>query len=221
MGLRRDMVEQLQELLPADLRSKAMVAGGYAADPSRANDIDLWVVGMADLPGTERYIRKYLGEVGWLSSDRADSLASEEYQDSGDFRVVAMHHVYEPIAVSEDYPSGLGSKTWTVQILISNQPTFLHLLNRFDLSVHQIGYSLDAPNVAILAPTFTTIHEQPRVVNFERPNQTFRRVERIFPRYGFEPLEKDIQLLVAAQQEVLRLQGFRNPKPLSLFEEAA
>lgn len=192
--LRPEIVEQLKELLPEDLRGKAMVAGGYAADPEKAGDIDLWVVGMADLDKTERHIRQYLAKIGRMEDYSAEHAAEYEGGTS-DFRVVAEASIVDLVDFKFSDPK--------VQILITSQPTFLALLNRFDISVHQIGFSLADPQVAILAPTYTTPAEQIRITNFERPEQTLRRrVERIYSRYNQKLDLGDLVKLARASEQL-------------------
>lgn len=206
--MRIEDAETLKPFLPAGLLPDALVAGGYAADPAKAEDVDLWVIGVVDFDAVEAKIRGYLmanhlltegpllrdAEREWqreLSADLGDIIPYEDHP--GVFRVVVDH-----IKSGVRRPDG---RLLLLQIILSAQTSFLGLLRTFDISTHQIGYSLLKPESPIRAATYTVPFEQPRVVNIERPHATLKRVERIFPRYGFSLLEEDRQRLLEATGE--------------------
>lgn len=187
--LQPELVDVLKTMLPESLHANAMVAGGFAVDPSKAGDIDLWVLtNKFKAFDVEVGIRNHLIDQRLLSTDAPLTVGSGVYEEfSHDFKVVA--EIGLPHATAFEFPAT------TVQIILGLQPDFMALLNRFDLSMHQKGYALMEPTIPLYAPTFTTLAEQPRVVLFTRPQQTLNRIDRLFPRYGFTPTKQDIAFL--------------------------
>jgi hypothetical protein len=198
---RQEIADELENLLPKGFRELAVVAGGYAASPTKASDIDLWVLGIPrdqfDL--VEKSIRDYLDKAGLngCSGEVGPHIdcTYETFDDS--FRVAAI-------------VDGPGENP--VQILITTHPTLEELLAKFDLSVHQIGWSLTNPDAMVIGPEWTPVSEEPKVLTLTRPGQTLKRYLRIIPRYGFEPNPLTVKLL---SDEIARLDAER------FWEEAA
>lgn len=182
-----EVVEALKRRLPEDMWPRAIVAGGYAADPDRAADIDLWVIG-GDMEVDAFRIRKH-NHMSW------DSLAESPYEQfSNEFAVVTKQELD-------------GRSLLPVQILVASARTFPELLNRFDISTHAVGVPLAVPQVRLIGNGFTLTTEQPRVLVFNSPGQTLRRLEKITSRYGFQPHPDDMKQLLAAMP------------PIEVFEE--
>lgn len=187
--LKPEVVDALKQLLPPEMHKRAIVAGGYAADPDKAVDIDLWVIG-GDMAQDFKAIRLWNNLMEYeLSSER-----NPYEQFSNEFAVAT--------ELTVEMKLGRFSTTYLpVQILVSAAPTFTDLLNRFDISVHAIGYPLMAPAGRYVGSGFTEFFEQPRVLTFSRPEQTIRRLEKIAPRYGFEAHPEDLAKLEAGIAE--------------------
>lgn len=195
--LKPEVVEALKKRLPEDMWPRAIVAGGYAADPDRAADIDLWVIG-GDMEVDAMRIRKH-NHMSWFS------LAESPYEQfSNEFAVVTKQGV--------EVKLGSHSTTFLpVQILVSSAKNFGDLLERFDISTHQVGISLE-PEIAgrhrlVKGSKFTETTVQPRVIAWTRPEQTIRRLEKVTSRYGFQPHPDDMKQLLAAMP------------PIEVFEE--
>lgn len=200
--LQPELVARLKARLPESLHERAIVAGGYAAHPQKALDVDLWVVGvpLEDFTKVERTIRKHLSNHGYLSEGApADQESLRDLQR--EFQGEALHYEEHPgqfRVVVEGVPAIHGLP---LQIIISAQPFFDALLHTFDITTHQIGYPLLAPTEVMVTDDYTFSWEQPRVTNFDRPHQTLRRLERIAPRYGFEPHPEDVAKLLVAKDD--------------------
>lgn len=188
-----EVVEQLKNLLPTTLQSEAWIAGGYAHDPEKAEDIDLWVVGENNLDDVEFIIRSHLVLKGMLSRHsplqrelELSELSDELYDSGDDFRVVAN--------VGVKLPTG-GMKA--VQVIVTRQPDIDSLLERFDITTHRIAYSLLQPQMFKVGEGYFPMGQQPRVKVFDRPAQRLKRIQRIAQRYGFEPHPEDVAQLEA------------------------
>lgn len=72
------------------------------------------------------------------------------------------------------------------------------LLERFDISTHQAGFYLEAPNEVRTGKGFTPSSKQPRTLNIVNPGMTFARLCRISARYGFTPHPGDLLALMEA-----------------------
>jgi len=191
---------QLLDLVPEGLHSRLAIAGGYAADPEKAEDIDLWVLEVrpAEFDRIEQEIREHLAaqdRMGTPVGIPARTPGNPEMYDEheGNFRVVAIQAV-------EDHIHPFGQLIRRVQIIITAQPTLRALVNTFDVSTHAIGYMLlDSEFEGFsCAEDYTSVHCQPRVLKFDRPEQTLPRIKKIAARYGFEPLADDIAQLAFA-----------------------
>ena len=186
------MTNELQELLlsylPKGLHRDACVAGGYAADPEQANDIDLWVLGITpeQFDTVEREIRQHLHNNYLLSSVDPPLRDSQHYDEHpGQFRVVSI----------QSGPAPMG-----VQILITKQPTLGQLLKQFDISTHALGYMVVSREVE-QAEGWTSIMEPPRVLTYARPTATTLRLDRVVARYGVQPPLGDVLKLHTAVME--------------------
>ena len=162
--LKPEVVEALKKRLPEDMWPRAIVGGGYAPDPDRAEHIDLWVIG-GDMEVDAMRIRKH-NHMGWfalaeLLTRRALGRGLSYEQFSNDFAVVTEQLV--------EVKLGSHSTTFLpVQILVSSAKNFGDLLERFDISTHQVGISLE-PEIAgrhrlVKGSKFTETTVQPRVI---------------------------------------------------------
>lgn len=123
--LRPEIVKQLKDAIPAAYHAQAFVAGGYASDPEKADDVDLWILNVPpeEFDEVEKDIRGYLIYKKKLSR-MAPFQVRLPYEDAEDedFRVV--------------FDGYLPEAQKPLQIIITCQPTPLHLLRRFDITTH-------------------------------------------------------------------------------------
>lgn len=180
--MNRHLRERLLALVPERLRSNAYVAGGFAADPIGAEDVDVWILGVQ---GDRSELLNHMIQI---NRDFENGLVFKHGQesdynvDNGPFNVVG-----DVLGVE-----GIGKRK--VQILFSFAKNIQDLLKTFDITTHQIAVRLN-DGETVVAPTWTPPYEQPRVVLFDRPQVTLRRLEKIAPRYGFTPAAADVTKL--------------------------
>jgi hypothetical protein len=88
----------------------------------------------------------------------------------------------------------IGGALWPVQIIAVDQETVADLLNRFDISVHQVAVTLDGRKVVV--PTTTRVIQQPRLISPKYSAKfTLERLKRLCSRYGFKPHPDDVAAL--------------------------
>jgi hypothetical protein len=172
------LLEKTAALIPAHLRDKAFVAGGAAADFSRATDIDIFMVG---LHGNDAEIRNVVGGLlydRYSLIDHRDDRKKEHY-GIPDFQKMAT-------------VKGL----WPVQIIAVKQATITELLHRFDITTHQVAFSLATKEQHTVDST-TAPSEVPRVGHVTYPGITMERLIRLCARYGHTPVQEDVDRLNA------------------------
>lgn len=187
MKMQPEVVAQLKALLPESLVPSAWIAGGYAHDPEKAGDIDVWVVGVQDMDAAERAVRKYLGldpEVH-IEGRKSGTNHPEYNQHPNGFRVTHNGEIYEGYTMRK------------LQILLTIQPDIDALLKQFDITTHKIAYPLIAPATFKAGEGYFPIGAQPRVTNWHTPLSTLHRLMKISERYGFEPHPEDVAKLQA------------------------
>jgi len=177
--------DALRALIPARLHGVSWIAGGYAADPHKAEDIDLWVLGSQ---GDRSELLNHLLKTARLVDDPADA-----YTEDDSFDIVGS--VYVP--TQEDPFKGVIK----VQVLFSRIPGIQTLLASFDISTHRIAKSL-ASGEYVTGAGWKPTHEQPRALLFNRPERTAERLLKITSRYGFNVHPQDNVSLDAVLEEV-------------------
>ena len=172
--------KQVFDLLPEKYRSSAVIAGGAAADLSRANDIDVFVLGLNSPPKVIRFrdalkiqdmVRRDLFIRG-TGEDAAICKITDS--DIGDNIVVG--------DIPEDVLNGIRP----IQILASPYLTVTDLLLNFDLSCHCVAYTLDEQR-HILDGITTGLDVPPKAVTPAFPEYTLGRYRRFCLRYGLQP----------------------------------
>ncbi len=152
-----------KELLPADLMGSAFIAGGYAACPALARDLDVWVLApeAEDLESARERILAHLESTMWPYE--ALDWMTEEYGTTHAMLVATVRssHLTHP-----------------VQILVTHsQP--IDLLETFDISTHQVALVLG--NV-VKGSSWTPVTEPP--VMLRRSPSTPVRMAKIAKRFG-------------------------------------
>lgn len=162
-------------LLPDDLQRNAFIAGGYAACPALALDMDVWVkVDRNDsLPEAKQRILDWLESTMW-PYDAATTRPS----------------IVGTVGANADGYDGMGvfvQKVATVKSQYLTHPYHIMVVNvdprtlieTFDISTHQIAIAFG--NV-IKGSGWTPITEPPRVLKMTPT--TPERLEKIAARYG-------------------------------------
>lgn len=160
-----------KRLLPPDMMDSAFIAGGYAACPALARDIDLWVTVPQgeSLRGARNEILAWLEIEMWPYEAEADNLirnlgkANDGYTAclTGKVAIVRSPHMTHPIHI----------------MVTSVSPA--DLLETFDVSTHQVAIVFG--NV-IKGTGWTPVTEPPRMLKMTPT--TPERMEKIAARYG-------------------------------------
>lgn len=190
-----EIVQQLSKLLPPEMHANAWIAGGYAHDPEKASDIDLWVVGQPDLEAAANAIRAFHG-----IDHPVEEINDPTYNEHPHGFRVALNQMIEWTDAPEPKEFSLewyltNQHFRKVQVLVTSQPTIDVLLAHFDITTHAIAYKLSEPATFKVGEGYFPIGSQPRVKRWDTPGQTLQRLEKICDRYGFEPHPEDVEKL--------------------------
>lgn len=199
--MERNWTSLLLHYVPERWRSKAVVAGGFAADPARARDVDIWI------PADNRYheartdVRNHLRKLGLEYTLEIEHSTTDDEERAEDYA----HHLVATI------PNGFGNRP--VQILVSDAVNAQQLVEGFDISTHAIAKSLQPGTGGAMRVTFaarwTGTRVPPRVMRWTTPEDTLRRLQRVMLRYGVAADKGDLERLeqlvfaqlVAGEQE--------------------
>lgn len=155
-------------LLPDHLAKRAFIAGGYAACPDLAADIDVWVDAGDRMTEVRQELLAHLADRRWAITP----------QDGTDSRRLD----------GEDYDGDLEVDIRKVCVIPWNPPIHLMVTNRglkavlaaFDISTHQVG--IDPWGVRQEGREFTPLTESPEVLR--HTSTTAARLEKIRTRYA-------------------------------------
>lgn len=158
-----------ENLVPKVFSSAAFIAGGYAACPTLATDIDVWVQ-CEDLDEARTSLLAHLATNRFVyqPQDEASSFEGDGcgYEDiTANIQKVALVMVpgYKPI-----------------HLLVTDAPPLMLLLN-FDISTHQIALT---DSGEIRSPEWTALDQEPLVVKNHDTSKTVERLARITARYA-------------------------------------
>lgn len=165
----------LEQLVPEQWRDRLCIAGGYAADPERAADIDLWVLaGGAEMGTAIDELRD------WVESEHELEVASREipatYASNGESALITCAPGYAK----------------PVQLLVSDAQNVGELLDNFDITTHMVATKGSA---RFVRPATTDWFTTPKVLRFSTPQRTLARLLKIANRYGLAPRVEDIHKL--------------------------
>lgn len=173
-------------LLPEDLMGCAFIAGGYAACPALASDIDVWVK-VADSAVAGSSAEEGTQETTTLQESRTRILAHLEEE----------FFPYEPqeTTITSSGQNADGYPISVLKVAVVRSPHLSHpihimvyagtieeLLGCFDISTHQIALSFGG---VIKGSHWTPVTEPPRIIPGSTSVQTPARLEKIQARYGF------------------------------------
>lgn len=160
--------------LPETAMRNAFIAGGYAACPSRASDIDLWVTDLENLEATRAAILAHLRMSGY---DVTEETAQEGFRVDGygydemDLRILKVCYVQRPGALP-------------IHVMVTDAAPLAVLLH-FDVSTHQCAI-VPHPSVKggdmMRGPEWTALTEEP--VQIKETSATSTRMEKIRTRYA-------------------------------------
>lgn len=156
-------------LLPIYLYPRAFIAGGYAACPAKASDIDVWVMSKR-LAETRDEILDHLdaNQVGYdLSQAGTRTETASEAYDELPMVVVKVGHV----TVRGYLP---------VHIMVTDAPDAQCLLSGFDISTHQVA--ILANGSMLMGQEWTSLAVLP--IQLRETSSTTDRMAKITARYA-------------------------------------
>lgn len=172
-------------ILPEDLMQSAFIAGGYAACPALASDLDLWVK-VADSLHSESDAEDCLAEGSILRLGRQvilDHLEAEffpyEVQDT-DITSTGQNADGYPISVLKVAIVRSPHLSHPIHIMVF-AGSIEELLACFDISTHQIALSFGG---VVKGPHWTPVTERPYVIPGSTSVQTPARLEKIAQRFS-------------------------------------
>lgn len=161
-------------ILPYGMMGASFIAGGYAACPSRAQDIDLWVMDSTGrLEDNRSRILAHLLAAGY---DVTEENTREGFRVNGfgydemNLRILKVGYVRRPDALP-------------IHIMVTDAPLVAVLLH-FDVSTHQcaIAPTRDGVGDVVRGPQWTDLTEEP--VQLRETSATNTRMEKIRTRYA-------------------------------------
>jgi hypothetical protein len=169
---------KVMEFLPTELRDRAVIAGGFAADHERAQDVDVWVLN---------------GRNGSFEArEQIEEFLVNNFQELELVRNLGLYPDSNVVATLKR--AFLGHD---VQLLTTGAFTTKELVNGFDISTHQVALQQVGELMKVThGDDWTSLHEQPRVTRFSTPADTLRRLHKVTQRYGTQPRKQDIERLI-------------------------
>lgn len=172
-------------LLPEGL--KYCIAGGWAACPALASDMDVWVFrGDGSGESLEELRDRIVGHLfvtkpfKWgLQAATDDTREGGVEYDAMDFDILKVG------TVKVGYPSG----DVQIHLMVTTASSPMGLLSNFDISTHAVA--IDANGLVIRGKHWTSIIETPYVIR--RTDSTPERMKKICTRYSLEnPIAKEV-----------------------------
>lgn len=165
-------------LLPEDYHPNAIIAGGYAACPAMANDIDVWVTAVIDLRAARDVIRHHLHDRAIVKRPGRGHIRSYVFEDdqrteSSNFEGYTMDVNIVKVAKVEIWGARL-----PYHILVTDANVD-ELLSAFDVSTHQVALT---PLGVVTGESWTPINEPP--AKLKNTPTTDARMEKIRSRYA-------------------------------------
>lgn len=144
------------------------IAGGWAACPALASDMDVWVYSVAhtDLLDVRREIIKHLAVEGFEFETLDDKVKIGDYPDELQTKKVA----WVTIGTTE------------IHLMVTTAWSPRELVNSFDISTHMVA--IDQDGRVIRGEDWTPVSVPPRIVNYYPATQA--RLEKISARFGHE-----------------------------------
>lgn len=140
----------------------AVIAGGFAADWTRAQDVDIWVMG-----------------------DPLLSKTTEHFEDYGvRFRQRDEHRDSVPVDERERAVVVIDTPLLPIHVIGCVEQSLTELLRTFDISTHRWG--LTRTGVVVAGEGATTPYEPGQVLTYRFPSSTDARVKKLKARYEIE-----------------------------------
>ncbi len=174
--------------LPAKYLDRAVIAGGAAACYEKADDIDIWILGL----NNDKKVAAFTKDLRAMNIEGIEFVdtaveAIEKKTDSGENlnnQIVA--NIPRGILLPDPGIFVTATFTKPVQIMASVFMTSTDLLMDFDLSTHCISYNASGEKNLLVATT--GLGSPPKVVCPPKsPDRTLSRYRRLCLRYGLAP----------------------------------
>lgn len=160
-----------RNLIPEDLEEQAFIAGGYAACPALAQDMDVWVFvdgGHENLDEARNRVLEHLQTFFDITEEHGGTISDYQGVEVNILKVAFVRGFNLPIHVMVcDAPVGI-------------------VLKNFDISTHQVA--LTAHGV-VKGEGWTSPLEEPVVLERMENEHTQERLAKIRARYGFAQME--------------------------------
>lgn len=168
-------VLDLRDVLPPSVRKSGAwcIAGGYAACPALASDIDVWIYGVEpeDVETMVQAARAHLMQAG-LRHEIQDDTRTQE----GAGNYVGLTCEIRKVAIVTGAPQ-------PIHLMVTTAYDPLELLSGFDISTHAVAI---LPNgTALRGDSWTPPHVDPRAVH--ETTKTPARMAKIRARFGRDP----------------------------------
>lgn len=160
-------------LLPTPLKRAGFIAGGYAAHPDLATDIDVWVqVKPGELHSERRRILTHLSAQHFdLFCEKVDTEESFVGDMLGYEDITANILKVAVIQRGNQRP---------IHIMVTDAPPLMLILN-FDISTHQIALT---DSGVMRGPEWTDTDEEPVIIKNHTTLKTQERFAKISARYA-------------------------------------
>lgn len=191
----------LMKFVPEDLRPNMVVAGGYAACPELADDIDVWVLADDEIDGlTEACDREeYLGSRRHrlkmhLAGMGTERVSADESDYAGDHKLVT---TVTALLNFSGYNRSVRILDRKIQLLVVPHRTPQELVDSFDISTHAIALQRSR---FVFGRGWTRLNQTPNVLRWNQPGKSLERLLKISKRYGMTPRPQDVAALTELAQ---------------------
>ncbi len=183
-------------LIPARYLSKAIIAGGAAACYEKADDIDVWVLGLNDDAKVERFKEDLRAmNIDGIEFVTPEDVIEKQCDSGSNWNNQIIANIPKGILIESGEIFG-DEYSKPVQIMASVFMFPSDLLSDFDLSTHCIGFNASGQEYRIAATTTTDV--APRIVcSPKSPDRTLSRYRRFCLRYGVAPDPEELVKLCA------------------------
>jgi hypothetical protein len=191
----------LRKFVPEGMRDQMVIAGGYAACPELADDIDIWVLADDEFAGlTEECDRQeYLGTRRFhlkahLSALGTERVSASEHDYAGDHKLVT---TVTGLNNFSGYNKSLRLLDKKIQLLVVPHRTPQELVDSFDISTHAIALQRSR---FTFGRGWTRLNQTPNVLRWNQPGKSLERLLKISKRYGLTPRPQDVAALTELAQ---------------------
>ncbi len=189
----------IRVILPEKYHDKWAIAGGWAACPALAEDMDVWVLGAANVDTVRAEILACLDETLVLGGGK---LGGCGFFNHSYFRVEVQDETrttpgYEISNVTIRKVAQLTRANLSIHLLVTDAPNASDLLLGFDISTHQVAILHDG--TVVKGPNWTPINMPP--VMLRATSTTPTRMDKIAARYGHPSgLTQSLELAQSLQE---------------------